>query len=120
MSFVHDMLADIEKKENVTLRPQAVNPGLFVLDMPNEIVSDFYDLKEHVRIANFHGRVNTLAIADSSQGEGSATIATFLAFLMGDGLVSKKPGESPAHKNRLRVNAAPRRGSLSLRCLTGH
>ncbi len=96
MSFVHDMLADIEEKEHVALRlPRSVKPGLFVLDMPNEIVSDFYDLKEHVRIANSHGRVNTLAIADSSQGEGSSTIATFLAFLMGDGLAKMNSTASP-------------------------
>jgi len=87
MSFVHDMLSMVEENEDIAVcAPKKMTPGLFVLDMPNEIVSDFYDLKEHVRIANYHGRVNTLAIADSSQGEGSSTIATFLAFLMGDGL----------------------------------
>lgn len=102
MSYVHDMLADIEEKEHVTLRaPKTVKPGLFVLDMPNEIVSDFYDLKEHVRIANAHGRVNTLAIADSSQGEGSSTIATFLAFLMGDGMAKMNSTTSPSSAKKL-------------------
>lgn len=87
MSFVHDMLTTVEEKERVRhVRRDKGTPGLFVLDMPNEIVSDFYDLKEHVRIANAHGRLNALAIADSSRGEGSSTIATFLAFLMSDAL----------------------------------
>lgn len=102
MSFVHDMLCDIEQKEDVALRaPTSVKAGLFVLDMPNEIVSDFYDLKEHVRIANVHGRVNTLAIADSSQGEGSSTIATFLAFLLGGGLT---PTDQSKNKSRSQKN----------------
>lgn len=107
MSFVHEMLTAIEARDRAPLTaepaPQAlpkVSPraqqtaqsqsaGLFVLDMPNEIVSDFYALKEHVRFANRRANINALAIADSSQGEGSSTIATYLAFLMSGGISEK-------------------------------
>lgn len=104
MSFVHDMLTDAEKHARMERSSDQPKSGLFVLDMPNEIVSDFYDLREHVRIANKRGLVNTLAIADTSPGEGSSTIATFLALLMSSGLLtywrqqnSGQPTAKPAH-----------------------
>ncbi len=93
MSLVHDMLTSVEEKEQVIAAPWNSGPktraGLFVLDLPNEILNDFYDLKEHIRIANMRDNIRTLSIANSSQGEGSSTIATYLAFLMAGGVVTK-------------------------------
>jgi capsular exopolysaccharide synthesis family protein len=90
MSLVHDMLTEVEKKEQPL--PWKTAPekqgGLFVLGMPNEITSDFYDLREHIRILNLREHVQVLSIADSSVGEGSSTIATFLGFLLAGGLVA--------------------------------
>ncbi|MBN1478923.1 hypothetical protein EH223_14625 [candidate division KSB1 bacterium] len=112
MSFVHDMLTAAEKHEHGDYRPKSVHPkpGLFVLDMPNEIVSDFYDLKEHVRIANKQGFLNTLAIADTSPGEGSSTIATFLAFLMSSGVLThwqQQQGKQPQNETAQKLYEIP-------------
>jgi len=104
MSLVHDMLTSVEEKERVAPAPwnvkERTSAGLFVLDMPNEILNDFYDLKEHIRIANMRDDIRALSIANSSHGEGSSTIATYLAFLMAGGVVTKlekkNPGE-PEH-----------------------
>lgn len=90
MSLVHDMLTEVEEKERPL--PWKTTPekqgGLFVLGMPNEITSDFYDLREHIRILNLREHVQLLSIADSSSGEGSSTIATYLGFLLAGGLVA--------------------------------
>jgi capsular exopolysaccharide synthesis family protein len=105
MSLVHDMLTSIEEKEHVVAAPwsekKKTTAGLFVLDMPNEILSDFYDLKEHIRLANMRDDIRTLSIANSSQGEGSPTIATYLAFLMAGGVVTKLEKKSPGAESRV-------------------
>jgi capsular exopolysaccharide synthesis family protein len=86
MSVVHELLSEIEEKETSTSpwMGENSNPrkGLFVFDLPNEILNDFYDLKEYIRIANLRGKMRVLSIASSLMGEGSTTIATYLAFLM--------------------------------------
>ena len=93
MSVVHDLLNRIEEKENTAMPWESPQPsarqGLFVFDLPNEILNDFYDLKEYIRIANLRGRMRVLSLASSVSGEGSSTIATYLAFLMAGGLVKK-------------------------------
>ncbi len=91
MSLVHDMLNDVQVREAIP-SPWAVpkHPaGLFVLNMPNEILNDFYDLREHIRLANTREHVRSMAITDTSPGEGSSTIATYLAFLMAGGMVTQ-------------------------------
>lgn len=86
MSVVHELLSEIEEKETSTSpwMGENSNPrkGLFVFDLPNEILNDFYDLKEYIRIANQRGKMRVLSIASSLMGEGSTTIAAYLAFLM--------------------------------------
>jgi len=99
MSIVLDMLSQTESTERV-------NPAFFAapdsvsvkhaecqMQLPAKAAYDYYDLKEYIRIANQNERVKALAIADSTLNEGSSTIATYLAFLMGGGLVKKL--ESP-------------------------
>jgi len=88
MSIVHDMLTSAEQKTKVTEK----YGELFVLNMPNEISSDFYDLKEHIRILNLKEHVRVLSIADSTNAEGSSTIATYLAFLLAGGVAGAVTG----------------------------
>ena len=87
------MLNQVEVKEKVQTTPWAqketAQNGLFVFDLPNEILNDFYDLKEYIRIANKQGDMRVLSIASASFGEGSSTIATYLAFLMSGGMAKK-------------------------------
>ncbi|MBN1999979.1 CpsD/CapB family tyrosine-protein kinase [candidate division KSB1 bacterium] len=88
MSVVHELLSQLEEKEKETSDPWLAEDGqkqkgLFVFDLPNEIVNDFYDLKEYIRIANMRGQMRVLSITSSLPGEGSSTIATYLAHLMG-------------------------------------
>ena len=93
MSFVHDMLNKVEAENQVKTTPwgnkSGSESGLFVFDLPNEILNDFYDLKEYIRIANLHGNMRVLSIASASHNEGSSTIATYLSFLMSGGLAQK-------------------------------
>ena len=98
MSYVLDLLNEVEPKP----RPQPSstdNGGLFVLGMPNEITSDFYDLREHIRILNLREHLQVLSIADSSAGEGSSTIATYLGFLLAGGLVETLATQSAPGKD---------------------
>ncbi len=95
MSVVHELLSQLEEKEKENSTPWLAEDGqkqkgLFVFDLPNEIVNDFYDLKEYIRIANMRGQMRVLSITSSLPGEGSSTIATYLAHLMGSRM-SKKP-----------------------------
>ncbi len=89
MSLVNDLLNEVEsKRAPARSNGSDMNGGLFVLSMPNEITSDFYDLREHIRILNLRENVKVLAIADATAGEGSATIATYLGFLLAGGLIA--------------------------------
>jgi len=95
MSVVHDLLCRLEEKENLTYTPwieqerHFKNRGLFVFDLPQEIINDFYGLREYIRIANKSGNIRVLVITSSMNGEGSSTIATYLSFLMAGGLIKK-------------------------------
>ncbi len=91
MSAIFDALEKIDAKEGHATPPwspdqKAGNGRVFSFDLPNEILSDFYDLREYIRIAGLRGQMRVLSIMSSTPGEGSSTIATFLAFLMANGL----------------------------------
>jgi capsular exopolysaccharide synthesis family protein len=67
--------------------------------LPNEILHDFYDLREYIRIASVRNQMRVLSITSSTSGEGSSTISTFLAFLMANGLEKKvEAGVKQAHQ----------------------
>ena len=89
MSVVHEMLKAAEQERVVMPRrpKQDEQKGIFVFDLPRELLNDFYDLKEYVRISTLRDDVRVLSIANSMNGEGSSTIATYLSFLMGGGLI---------------------------------
>ncbi|MDZ7370284.1 MAG: CpsD/CapB family tyrosine-protein kinase [candidate division KSB1 bacterium] len=90
MSYIHEILYEAEgRPRTATAARQEINGGLFVLSMPREITSDFYDLREHIRILNLRQNVQVLSIADTTAHEGSATIATYLSFLLGGGILSR-------------------------------
>jgi len=96
MSVVHQLLSRVEEKENLYVNMSAPtgksathNRGLFVFDLPGEILNDFYGMKEYIRIANKSGNIRVLSITSSMNGEGSSTIATYLSFLMAGGMGKK-------------------------------
>ncbi|MBN2410734.1 CpsD/CapB family tyrosine-protein kinase [candidate division KSB1 bacterium] len=95
MSVVHDLLVRLEEKDNLNFSPwneqeiHSNNKGIFVFDLPQEIINDFYGLREYIRIANKGGNIRVLSITSSMNGEGSSTIATYLSFLMAGGLIKK-------------------------------
>ncbi len=96
MSVVHQLLSRVEEKENLYFHTPVTtggtatqNQGLFVFDLPGEIINDFYGMKEYIRIANKSGNIRVLSITSSINGEGSSTIATYLSFLMAGGLGKK-------------------------------
>jgi len=115
MSVVHDLLVRLEEKENLNFAPfnkqegHSNNRGIFVFDLPQEIINDFYGLREYIRIANKGGNIRVLSITSSLNGEGSSTIATYLSFLMAGGLIKKDdntrfPNDSePLFSNDLRA-----------------
>jgi hypothetical protein len=103
MSVVHELLNELEAKEigsTASSRAQE-NPGggFFAFDLPSEILNDFYDLKEYVRIANMRGQMRALSVTSSLPGEGSSTIATYLAYLF-TGLAAKKPATADESKSK--------------------
>lgn len=85
MSVLHEMLSRVEQVEsppvNAAPKPSLDKHGV-VFELPTELVKDYYDLKEYLRIATLREDVRVLSIANSLNGEGSSSIATFLAFLM--------------------------------------
>ena len=93
MSVVHELLNELEEKEVRSSVPFQARynqeGGFFDFDLPDEILNDFYDLKEYVRIANMRGQMRALSVTSSLPGEGSSTIATYLAYLF-TGLAAKK------------------------------
>ncbi len=100
MSVVHDALLRLDETKESFSRPLSGSGrngpgGIFVFDLPNEIVNDFYDLREYIRIANIRNQMRVLSIASSVQGEGSSTIAAYLAALMSGSLNgSQEPHDS--------------------------
>ncbi len=119
MSVVHELLCQIEEKENLQYFRQpapvetTTDNGLFVFDLPKEIINDFYGLKEYVRIANRGGNVRVLSITSSTYGEGASTIATYLSFLMAGGLVKQPAVPAAQQENNSLFND-------SLRALVNH
>ena len=59
MSVLFNTLEKLDEKEGRTPPwNKAVEPsssGLFALDLPKEMLNDFYDLREYIRIANMRG-----------------------------------------------------------------
>jgi len=94
MSVIFEALEKLDEKEGKSSPPWSAakgsaKGGIFSFDLPKEILSDFYDLREYIRIASMRGQMRVLSITSSVSGEGSSTIATFLAFLMAHGLEKK-------------------------------
>ncbi|MBN2357395.1 CpsD/CapB family tyrosine-protein kinase [candidate division KSB1 bacterium] len=94
MSVIYNHLEKLDEKEGKSSAPWrtaagASKGGALSFDLPQEILSDFYDLREYIRIAGMRGQMRVLSITSSVSGEGSSTIATFLAFLMAKGLEKK-------------------------------
>ena len=92
MSIIHDKLKKIEEGKNPGktswyMDKKAGEP--LDLGLPKEIINDFYDLKEYVRIANMRGTMRVLSIASAHEKEGSSTVSAYLGFLLAGGMVEK-------------------------------
>jgi capsular exopolysaccharide synthesis family protein len=90
MSAIFDELEKIDAKEGIAAPPWPAEAmtgeaRLFPQSLPEEVLSDFYDLREYIRIAGQRSRMRVLSITSSLSGEGSSTIATTLAFLLANG-----------------------------------
>jgi capsular exopolysaccharide synthesis family protein len=108
MSVVHELLSQLEETEvrnsSPWLAEENQRAGRFTFDLPDEILNDFYDLKEHVRIANMRGQMRVLSVASSLPGEGSSTIATYLAYLLTGQAAKKAPTTEAAELLENSVN----------------
>ncbi|HOT96235.1 MAG TPA: CpsD/CapB family tyrosine-protein kinase [bacterium] len=87
MSAIFDELEKIDAQEGIAAPPwpDAAASGLavnFPANLPAEVLSDFYDLREYIRIAGQRSQMRVLSITSSLSGEGASTIATALAFLL--------------------------------------
>ncbi len=102
MSVVHEALAKLDRVDGEKRLPwqtfqENTRNGIFVFDLPHEIINDFYDLREYIRIANLRGQMRVISIASSVAGEGSATVATYLAFLMAGGRARGNGSHNQSH-----------------------
>lgn len=104
MSVIHENLARLENEARM---PQFIeerylknkDSGVFVFDLPKEIINDFHDLRGHICIANSRKNTKVIAIASSLPGEGSSTIATTLGFIMAGGLTRRLNLDNKKEKN---------------------
>ncbi len=92
MSVIHDRLNELEAKDNPGQNWYQDLSGSRALgfDLPQEVINDFYDLKEYIRIANLRGKLRTLSFVSASPGEGASTVAAYVSYLMGGGHVTGK------------------------------
>jgi len=86
MSVLLNALDELDQmQDSVALPWEKAIPrgaGQGSVDLPEEMIQDFYDLREYIRIANMRGVMRVLAITSSVTGEGASTISTYLAMLM--------------------------------------
>jgi capsular exopolysaccharide synthesis family protein len=85
MSVLFAALESLEKKEGKPISPwnnSTLKMGKLAEDLPQEMLTDFYDLREHVRIASMRNQMRLISVASSMPGEGSTTISAYLAYLL--------------------------------------
>ena len=106
MSAIFDELEKIDAKKGMATPLWPVETRgeaeLFPSNLPEEVLADFYDLREYIRIAGQRSQMHVISITSSLSGEGSSTIATALAFLLANG------GE-----NKMAVDAAMTSGDFA-------
>lgn len=113
MSALFDQLEKIDAREGIAAPPwpAADGSGLnapFPANLPTEVLSDFYDLREYIRIAGQRSQMRVLSITSSLSGEGASTIATALAFL----LAGSSPTAAAAGEEAAADSIAPDRAEL--------
>jgi len=99
MSVLFNALDQLEEKQGVSALPwgkaATYANGRFTADLPQETLNDFYDLREYIRIANLRGMMHVLSVTSSVSGEGTSTIAAYLALLMAGVHKKAKVAEKP-------------------------
>ncbi|HPN35752.1 MAG TPA: CpsD/CapB family tyrosine-protein kinase [bacterium] len=109
MSVLLNALDELDQmQDSVTLPWERTGPrdvGQGGVDLPDEMIQDFYDLREYIRIANMRGVMRVLAITSSVTGEGASTISTYLAMLMAG--AHKKAQETEGKADEPTAQPAP-------------
>ncbi len=83
MSVLYNELNRLEEKEQKQAQPlQGPAKGKLDIDLPEEIVNDFYDLKEYIRISSRRSSRRTLAFASPTDATSSAMIAAYVGYLL--------------------------------------
>ena len=107
MSVVHEALLKLdqsEQKKQDTVTESSPKSNFFAFDSPSEILKDFYDLREYIRIANKQKHMRVLSVASSVDGEGSATISTYLALLMAGAQIKRPVAEGLQEVNEANIS----------------
>jgi capsular exopolysaccharide synthesis family protein len=100
MSTLFTALDRLDEKEGLSTPPwqteiEAGSAGQLTMDLPREILNDFYDLREYVRIANMSGLMRVLSITSPVSGEGTSTVSTYLSLLLAGSPKKAKVSEPP-------------------------
>ncbi len=106
MSVLFNALDKLDEKKAPSAMPwkSMSGSGPLAVDLPSEMWNDFYDLREYIRIANMRGMMRLLSITSSVSGEGSSTVAAYLALLMAG--ANKKAKETVARIVKAQKNEA--------------
>jgi capsular exopolysaccharide synthesis family protein len=100
MSTLFTALDRIDEKEGISTSPwqpevESGRSGHLSTDLPREILNDFYDLREYIRIANMRGLMRVLSITSPVSGEGTSTVSSYLSLLLAGSPQKAKKAEPP-------------------------
>jgi capsular exopolysaccharide synthesis family protein len=100
MSTLFTALDQLDEKEGVSTSPwqaeiESGRSGHLNTDLPREILNDFYDLREYIRIANMRGLMRVLSITSPVSGEGTSTVSSYLSLLLAGSPQKAKTSEPP-------------------------
>lgn len=104
MSALFTALDRLDEKEGLSTPPwhteiESGRTGHLTADVPKEMLNDFYDLREYIRIANLRGMMKVLSITSPVTGEGSSTVSTYLSLLLAGTPQKAKNPEPPTGRS---------------------
>ncbi len=83
MSVLYNELNRLEEKEQKQDQLlHGLAKGKLDLNLPKEIMNDFYDLKEYIRISSRRSSRRSLAFISPRQSKSSAMISTYVGYLL--------------------------------------
>ncbi len=112
MSALFTALDRLDEKEGLSTPPwhpdiESARAGHLSADLPKEMMNDFYDLREYIRIANQRGTMKVLSITSPVTGEGSSTVSAYLALLLAGAPQKAKPEPPTGRSVEPTAEAAP-------------